>query len=608
MLTDRYDLPLSTPSPAARDAYVEGVDLLLSANAGADAALDRAIAADETFALAHAARARWLQIEGRAAQAREAASRAAVLAHGVGRRERQHIEILSRVVRGEGPAALDLTRAHVAEFPRDTMALAPSTGVFGLIGFSGRRGREAELLALLEPLAPHYGEDWWFLTVHAFARIETGQRDEGRRLVERALALHPRNAHAAHVFVHALYEGGHEDETVRYLEPWLAAYPRSGQLHCHLWWHLAVAELAESRAARMWEIYTAQCRPEVSASPPINVLTDGASLLWRAELAGERRDPGLWRSVREYAASAFPRPGVAFADVHCALASAASGDVEGLGRLVEELREADRAGRLPAGPVLPALAEAAGAFARGDWALSIAIIEPALDEIVRIGGSRAQRDLFEHTLLAACLQAGRPEAARAVVARRHDRAPSVVVAGWPAMRSSSAPGSVTVRPLGPDDKGEALAVINESARWYREFLPPAEYHEPEMTAEAWDEEARRMTWYGAFVDGRLVGVMGLEACRDAALLRHAYVLPGAQRHGMGTRLLEALETEIGRWPLQPQRIIVGTYAGNYKARQALEKAGYRPSPDPESVLRAYYAIPEDRLRSSVTYEKPPAAA
>jgi hypothetical protein len=49
--------------------------------------------------------------------------------------------------------------------------------------------------------------------------------------------------------------------------------------------------------------------------------------------------------------------------------------------------------------------------------------------------------------------------------------------------------------------------------------------------------------------------------------------------------------------------VIGTYVGNYKARGALEKAGYRPSSDPERVLRTYYAIPEDRLRTSLTYEK-----
>jgi GNAT superfamily N-acetyltransferase len=107
-----------------------------------------------------------------------------------------------------------------------------------------------------------------------------------------------------------------------------------------------------------------------------------------------------------------------------------------------------------------------------------------------------------------------------------------------------------------------------------------------------------MTWHGAYVAGRLVAVMGAEPVRDAVLMRHAYVRPEHQHHGLGLRLLRHLEGEA-----PARRIIVGTYAANYKARGALEKAGYRLSADPEAVLRAYYAIPEDRLKSSVTYEK-----
>jgi GNAT superfamily N-acetyltransferase len=158
----------------------------------------------------------------------------------------------------------------------------------------------------------------------------------------------------------------------------------------------------------------------------------------------------------------------------------------------------------------------------------------------------------------------------------------------------------TVRPLEAADREAALGVINEAARWYREFLRPEEYHEPEMTPQAWDAEARRLTWYGAFVAGALVGVMGLEPVRDAVLLRHAYVLPAYQRRGIGSRLLRHLEAEVRGAP----RIIVGTYRENYKARQVLERAGYRLSGDSAALLRAHYAIPEDRLRSSVAYEKP----
>ena len=149
------------------------------------------------------------------------------------------------------------------------------------------------------------------------------------------------------------------------------------------------------------------------------------------------------------------------------------------------------------------------------------------------------------------------------------------------------------------DRDAALSVINTAARWYREFLSPEDFHDPEMTPAQWEEEARRLTWYGAFVEGALVGVMGLEYVKDVALLRHAYVLAEHQHEGIGSVLREHLEAQVRG----AQRIIVGTYRENYKARRMLERSGYTLSADPESILRNYYAIPEDRLKSSVTYEK-----
>ncbi len=158
---------------------------------------------------------------------------------------------------------------------------------------------------------------------------------------------------------------------------------------------------------------------------------------------------------------------------------------------------------------------------------------------------------------------------------------------------------IEIRLLTEDDQGAALAVINTAARWYQEFLPAEEYHDPEMTPDDWAKEAKRLRWYGAFAPDTLLGVMGLEYVKDVALLRHAYVLPDRQRHGIGSLLRTYIERQIRG----VRRIVVGTYTGNYKARDALEAAGYALSADPEAVLRAYYDIPEDRLRSSVTYEK-----
>ena len=72
MLADRYDLPVSTASAVARDAYVEGLELALTVYPGAVEAFDRALAADPDIALAHAGKAHILMREGKAAAARAA--------------------------------------------------------------------------------------------------------------------------------------------------------------------------------------------------------------------------------------------------------------------------------------------------------------------------------------------------------------------------------------------------------------------------------------------------------------------------------------------------------------------------------------------------------
>jgi len=428
-VTDRYGLAVSTSSTSALAAYVEAVDLLLAALPGAEEAFGRALTAQPRFALAQAGRARTLQLLARMDEARVAARHARGMAAALPRRERQHVEILGLVVEGQGAAALEAARAHLREFPRDAMVLAPCTGVFGLIGFSGRQGREAEMLALLDGLATHYGDDWWFGMAHAFAQNEAGHRETARKAIDRSMAAHPRNAHGAHVRAHVLYEGGEDAAGLAYLEEWLKDYPATAQLHCHLTWHVAIFSLGAGHLDRAWQVYARGVAPGASWGPPVNTLTDAASFLWRAELAGSPRDASRWSAVRDYATHAFPKPGVTFCDVHSAVAYAAAEDTAALEELSRLLRAADSAGRLAAGPVVPALADAFGAFARSDWEATIAILAPVFDQHVRIGGSRAQRDLVELTLLAAYLRAGRAEEARALLTRRHDRRPSVPVAG-----------------------------------------------------------------------------------------------------------------------------------------------------------------------------------
>jgi tetratricopeptide (TPR) repeat protein len=428
-VTDRYGAQVTTSSALARDAYVEGVDLLLAAQPGGEARFARALELDDGLAVAAIGRARCLALHGRVAEAREAATDARQRAGGASRRERQHVETLALSIDGRLAEAVAATRAHLAEFPRDAMVLAPVTGVFGLIGFSGDLDREQQLLAILDSLARHYGDDWWFLGLHAFASIEAGQIEAGRRRVERALALNPRSANAAHVFAHACYESGADAAGAAFLDSWLPSYPREGTLNCHLWWHVAMFAIARDDLETAGTVYAERIAPGASWGPPMNTLTDGTSLLWRAELAGAPRRGEAWRALRDYARRSFPRPGIPFVDTHAALACAASCDSKALEILGRALRESAAAGRHPAARVVAGLADAFAVFARGDYTAAIGRLAPVLDEHVRIGGSRAQRDLVELTLLAAYLRAGRPGDADAMLDRRPERRSLVPVAG-----------------------------------------------------------------------------------------------------------------------------------------------------------------------------------
>jgi hypothetical protein len=113
MLTDRYELPLSTASSAARDAYVAGCEAKLTMYPGAIEAFDRAIAADSGFALAHAARAHLLLERGDAAAARASMAAANSLAGGLTAREANHIAFFDLLVAGDTEAALAAVLAHL---------------------------------------------------------------------------------------------------------------------------------------------------------------------------------------------------------------------------------------------------------------------------------------------------------------------------------------------------------------------------------------------------------------------------------------------------------------------------------------------------------------
>jgi tetratricopeptide (TPR) repeat protein len=431
---DRYGLALSTAYAAARDAYVEGCDLALTLYPGAVAAYDRAIGTDPGFALAHAGKAQVLMREGNVAAARAALAAAKDAVSGLSAREVSHIAFFDLVFAGRTNEAVAALHAHLATWPRDALVVASAANPNGVIGASGRIGQKRQIAVLMDSLAPHYGDDWWFQAYHAMALSEDGQLAAARSKIERSVATNPNNAHGAHGFAHVCYESGEPDTARAYLSSWLTTYPRDGFFHGHLSWHLSLFELQAGNWAEALRLYRGAIALDRHSGGPQQRMSDATAFLWRSELAGHPRDAVAWRAMYDYANSALPRPGSGLADLHVLLAQAATSDDTALDTWSRQMEKLAREGRYPSGSYLPALARGFAAFERGDFPAAITAFAPLARESERIGGSRAQHDLIEFTLLKAYLNANRLDEARHLLGARRPGASGVPVARVAALR------------------------------------------------------------------------------------------------------------------------------------------------------------------------------
>jgi tetratricopeptide (TPR) repeat protein len=428
---DRYGLPLSTSSSDAAEAYRDGIDRMLSAWPGAAEAFERAIAADPDFALPHIARARihTFYQQGEAAR-QQAATARELVALGCTPRERSHVETLALAVEGNVAAAQPAAMKHLDQWPRDAVVMSLLLGAFGLFAFSGMAHHDQARQDLCERYASHYGEDWWFLSNHGWSLTENGQVVKGRAMTERAFDLRRDNAYAVHALLHAMFEDGSVADADALVTQWIGGYDRGGILYGHIYWHQALGALEQGDAAKALAIYADVLKPAVTTAPPLNAMSDSASLLWRLSAYGHPVPSELWDDADAYASQKFPKSSLSFVDIHMALLAAATRNQAALEQRLAVIEQRLAEGKLAAGPVVPGIFRAMNGFARGDYAVCVQHLAPLLDEVVRIGGSHAQREIVEDTFIVALMRAGELPRARAMLDHRLHRRPSPRDARW----------------------------------------------------------------------------------------------------------------------------------------------------------------------------------
>ena len=408
-----------TGSPGSVAAFDRGIADYWALGGDPVGGLKAALARDSSFALGAAAIAALFLVGGfRAdhAEVKAALKAARAGARRVNPRERLHLEAVETWAEGRLRDAAAVYEEILVEHPTDALALRLAQDAYFLMGQSAAMRDSAARVW------PHWRDDdpltSFVLGARAFGLEETGDYAGAEAAAREALARNPADAWAAHALAHVFEMTGRPEEGAAFLQgsraDWGAAHFMAG----HNGWHLALFLIDLGRIDEALAGFDRHMRPALFNDAALDRI-DAAALLWRLELEGV--DVGArWAPVRKAWAAHIHDHALAFNDLHLALALAGEPKLAQMLRdsLDAFVQEAEGDNALVMAQVGRPLIDAMLEFAQGQYTEAVERILPLRYETWRIGGSHAQREIVDLTLLAAAERAGEAKLARALIAER----------------------------------------------------------------------------------------------------------------------------------------------------------------------------------------------
>ena len=386
------------------------------------AALDMAIAREPEFVMAHVLKGYLYGLSTeRAAEpvtraCVEAASRIAAT-----ERERRHVAALGALATGNWHQAGSILEDLTIDHPRDALALQVGHQIDFFTGNARMlRDRIARALPLWDETMPGYHA---ILGMHAFGLEETADYARGEAQGRRAVELEPRDGWAQHAVAHVMEMQCRQRDGIAWMRANTENWTRESFLQVHNWWHLALYHFELGDIGEVLALYDG---PIFGAGSTIALnMVDASAILWRLHLAGADVC-GRWDALAANWEPHADSANYAFNDAHAMMAFVGANRIDLARRLLAAQEAAiDNSGDNAAftRDVGAPVARAILAFGNADYATTVQLLKPIRRIAHRFGGSHAQRDVIDLTLIEAALREGNAALATALAAERRDARP-----------------------------------------------------------------------------------------------------------------------------------------------------------------------------------------
>jgi hypothetical protein len=258
--------------------------------------------------------------------------------------------------------------------------------------------------------------------MRAFGAEECGDYAAAERAGRRAVELDPGDLWATHAVAHALEMQGRAADGIAWLDGLKDNWGSRNHMIHHLWWHRALFHLERGEADTVLALYDDRIRnlasALVQAIPDLYIdIQNCAALLWRLEHVGVAVGD-RWGELADKAEARIGDHVLIFTLPHYMMAFAAAGRTAAAARLLEAMRQFASGPGAQAeivGAVAVPLSAAVQAHRQGEHARVLALMLPIRERLWQLGGSHAQRDVFNQLMLDAAVKSGRTELARSLL-------------------------------------------------------------------------------------------------------------------------------------------------------------------------------------------------